>query len=66
MNRIRIAANSRDAALRAQYKKLQDSLIAQETAKKEAKAEEAAAAAATAADTPAAETETAIAEDVTE
>jgi DNA-directed RNA polymerase subunit beta' len=64
MNRIRIAANSRDAALRAQYKKLQDSLIAQETAKKEAKAEEAAAAAA--ADTPAAEVEIAVAEDVAE
>jgi DNA-directed RNA polymerase subunit beta' len=36
MNRIRIAANSRDAALRASYKKLQDSMVADKTAKAEA------------------------------
>ena len=39
MNRMRIAASSRDAALRAQYKKLQESLIAPETAEEEHEAE---------------------------
>ena len=37
MNRVRVTANSRDAALRASYKKLQDSLLAEEAAKEEAK-----------------------------
>ena len=35
MNRMRIAATSRDVALRAQYKMLQESLIAPETAEEE-------------------------------
>jgi DNA-directed RNA polymerase subunit beta' len=39
MNRMRVAANSRDVALRASYKKLQESLIAPETAAEEHKAE---------------------------
>jgi DNA-directed RNA polymerase subunit beta' len=39
MNRMRIAATSRDVALRAQYKKLQESLIAPETAAEEHAAE---------------------------
>jgi DNA-directed RNA polymerase subunit beta' len=39
MNRMRIAATSRDAALRASYKKLQESLIAPETAAEEHAAE---------------------------
>jgi len=39
MNRVRVAASSRDAALRAQYRKLQESLIAPETAAQEHAAE---------------------------
>ena len=39
MNRLRVAASSRDAALRAQYRKLQESLIAPETAAEEHAAE---------------------------
>jgi DNA-directed RNA polymerase subunit beta' len=39
MNRMRVTANSRDAALRAQYRKLQESLIAPETAEEEHEAE---------------------------
>jgi DNA-directed RNA polymerase subunit beta' len=39
MNRIRVAATSRDAALRASYRKLQESLIAPETAAEEHAAE---------------------------
>jgi len=39
MNRIRVAASSRDAALRAQYRKLQEALIAPETAAEEHAAE---------------------------
>ncbi|OCC24292.1 DNA-directed RNA polymerase subunit beta' [Croceicoccus estronivorus] len=39
MNRVRVAASSRDAALRAQYRKLQESLIAPETAAQEHEAE---------------------------
>ncbi len=39
MNRIRITANSRDAALRASFKKLQESLIAPATAAEEHAAE---------------------------
>ena len=39
MNRIRVAASSRDAALRAQYRKLQESLIAPESAAEEHAAE---------------------------
>ncbi|MGB5077911.1 MAG: DNA-directed RNA polymerase subunit beta', partial [Sphingorhabdus sp.] len=39
MNRMRVTANSRDAALRASYKKLQESLIAPETAAEEHAAE---------------------------
>jgi DNA-directed RNA polymerase subunit beta' len=39
MNRIRVTANSRDAALRASYKKLQESLIAPATAAEEHAAE---------------------------
>ena len=39
MNRIRVAATSRDAALRAQYRKLQESLIAPESAAEEHAAE---------------------------
>jgi DNA-directed RNA polymerase subunit beta' len=39
MNRLRVAASSRDAALRAQYRKLQESLIAPQTAAEEHAAE---------------------------
>ncbi|WP_144096963.1 DNA-directed RNA polymerase subunit beta' [Croceicoccus sediminis] len=39
MNRVRVAATSRDAALRAQYRKMQEALIAAETAKEEHEAE---------------------------
>ncbi|MBW4329836.1 DNA-directed RNA polymerase subunit beta' [Stakelama sp. CBK3Z-3] len=39
MNRMRIAATSRDAALRAQQRKLQEALIAADTAEKEHEAE---------------------------
>ncbi len=39
MNRMRVTASGRDAALRAQYKKLQESLIAPETAEEEHEAE---------------------------
>jgi DNA-directed RNA polymerase subunit beta' len=39
MNRIRVTANSRDAALRASYRKLEESLIAPETAAEEHAAE---------------------------
>jgi DNA-directed RNA polymerase subunit beta' len=39
MNRLRVTANSRDAALRASFKKLQESLIAPETAAEEHAAE---------------------------
>jgi DNA-directed RNA polymerase subunit beta' len=39
MNRMRIAASSRDAALRAQQRKLQEALIAPETAAEEHAAE---------------------------
>ncbi len=39
MNRIRVTATSRDAAIRASYKKLQESLIAPETAAEEHEAE---------------------------
>ncbi len=39
MNRMRIAANSRDAALRAQWKKAQDAIIAANTAAEEREAE---------------------------
>ncbi len=39
MNRVRVAASSRDAALRAQYRKLQESLIAPESAEEEHQAE---------------------------
>jgi len=39
MNRLRVTASSRDAALRAQYRKLQESLIAPETAEEEHQAE---------------------------
>ncbi|APG63227.1 DNA-directed RNA polymerase subunit beta' [Sphingorhabdus lutea] len=39
MNRIRVTANSRDAALRAQYKKLQDAIVAEEESKAAAKAD---------------------------
>ncbi len=39
MNRMRIAATSRDAALRAQQRKLQEALIAPETAAEEHAAE---------------------------
>ncbi|MCB2064186.1 MAG: DNA-directed RNA polymerase subunit beta', partial [Novosphingobium sp.] len=39
MNRVRVAASSRDAALRAQYKKLQEALIAAQTAEEEHEAE---------------------------
>ena len=39
MNRMRIAASSRDAALRAQQRKLQESLIAPDTAAEEHAAE---------------------------
>src|SRR3546814_126046 len=39
MNRLRIAATSRDAALRAQQKKLQEALIAANSAEEERKAE---------------------------
>ena len=39
MNRMRIAATSRDAALRAQQKKLQEALVAANSAEEERKAE---------------------------
>jgi DNA-directed RNA polymerase subunit beta' len=39
MNRLRVTASSRDAAIRASYKKLQESLIAPETAAEEHAAE---------------------------
>jgi DNA-directed RNA polymerase subunit beta' len=39
MNRMRVAASSRDAALRASYRKLQESLIAPATAAEEHAAE---------------------------
>ena len=39
MNRLRVTANSRDAALRASFRKLQESLIAPETAAEEHAAE---------------------------
>jgi len=39
MNRLRVAASSRDAALRAQYRKLQEALIAPQTAAEEHAAE---------------------------
>ena len=35
MNRLRVAASSRDAALRASYRKLQESLIAPDSAEEE-------------------------------
>ncbi|MEN3971870.1 DNA-directed RNA polymerase subunit beta' [Sphingomicrobium sp. XHP0235] len=41
MNRVRIAASSRDAALRAQQKKLQDAMAAAQTAEELKKAEDA-------------------------
>ncbi|APE27764.1 DNA-directed RNA polymerase subunit beta' [Aurantiacibacter gangjinensis] len=40
MNRLRVTASSRDAALRAQYKKMQDALVAAEEAEAAAKAED--------------------------
>jgi DNA-directed RNA polymerase subunit beta' len=60
MNRIRVTATSRDAALRAQYKKMQDALeaakaAAAEPAPAEAPVEEAPAAEVPVAETPAAE-----------
>jgi DNA-directed RNA polymerase subunit beta' len=39
MNRLRVAATSRDAALRAQYRKLQEALIAPDSAAEEHAAE---------------------------
>ena len=39
MNRLRVAASSRDAALRASYRKLQESLIAPDSAAEEHAAE---------------------------
>jgi len=39
MNRVRVAASSRDAALRAQYRKMQEALIAADTAEEEHAAE---------------------------
>ncbi len=39
MNRVRVTANSRDAALRAQYRKMQEALIAADSAKAEHEAE---------------------------
>ncbi|AKM11007.1 DNA-directed RNA polymerase subunit beta' [Croceicoccus naphthovorans] len=39
MNRVRVAASSRDAALRAQYRKMQEALVAAETAEQEHEAE---------------------------
>ena len=39
MNRIRVAASSRDAALRAQYRKMQEALIAANSAEEEHAAE---------------------------
>jgi DNA-directed RNA polymerase subunit beta' len=39
MNRVRVAASSRDAALRAQYRKVQEALIAAKTAEEEHEAE---------------------------
>ncbi len=52
MNRLRVAANSRDAALRAQYRKLQESLIAPQSAAEEHAAELAQPDAAAMGDTP--------------
>ena len=39
MNRVRVTASSRDAALRASWKKAQEAIIAAETAEEERKAE---------------------------
>ncbi|KHK89545.1 DNA-directed RNA polymerase subunit beta' [Novosphingobium malaysiense] len=39
MNRVRVAASSRDAALRASYRKMQEALIAADTAEQEHEAE---------------------------
>ncbi|MBM3594736.1 MAG: DNA-directed RNA polymerase subunit beta', partial [Alphaproteobacteria bacterium] len=39
MNRVRVAASSRDAALRAQYRSIQEALIAAQTAEEEHEAE---------------------------
>ena len=39
MNRVRVAASSRDAALRAQYRKLQEALVAPNSAEEEHEAE---------------------------
>ncbi|RKF21619.1 DNA-directed RNA polymerase subunit beta' [Altericroceibacterium spongiae] len=39
MNRVRVAASSRDAAIRAQYRKMQEALVAAETAEEEHTAE---------------------------
>ena len=39
MNRVRVAASSRDAALRAQYRKMQEALVAAQTAEEEHEAE---------------------------
>ena len=39
MNRLRVTASSRDAALRASYRKLQESLIAPDSAEEEHAAE---------------------------
>ncbi|WP_137680281.1 DNA-directed RNA polymerase subunit beta' [Aurantiacibacter suaedae] len=39
MNRVRVAASSRDAAIRAQYKKMQEALVAADTAAEEHAAE---------------------------
>jgi DNA-directed RNA polymerase subunit beta' len=39
MNRVRVAASSRDAALRAQYRKIQEALIAAKSAEEEHEAE---------------------------
>ncbi|WP_336987404.1 DNA-directed RNA polymerase subunit beta' [Altererythrobacter aquiaggeris] len=39
MNRVRVTANSRDASLRAQYRKMQEALIAADSAEEQRKAE---------------------------
>ncbi|GGC33799.1 DNA-directed RNA polymerase subunit beta' [Novosphingobium marinum] len=39
MNRVRVAASSRDAALRAQYRKMQEALVAAQSAEEEHEAE---------------------------
>ena len=39
MNRMRVTASGRDVALRAQWKKAQDAIIAAQTAEEERKAE---------------------------